>query len=85
MPAKSEFLRLWIFGPFSLTEFIVTRSKGKEFCDWMLSRSCLGRAIVTGELSMPSLLEVISNSVCVCGLSSWYTPMRLGEGLRAKA
>ena len=50
-----------IFGsldPFSMTEFIVTRLKGAEHCDWMMSRSSLRRAIITGELSMPSLIVV---------------------------
>ena len=46
-----------------MTEFIVTRLKGAEHRDWMMSRSSLHRAIITGELSMPSL--VVSNSVGV--------------------
>ena len=47
--------------PFSMTEFIVTRLKGAEHRDWIMSRSSLRRAIITGELSMPSLVEVVSN------------------------
>ena len=47
--------------PFSITEFIVTRLKGAEHRSWMMSRSNLRRAIITGELSMPSLVEVVSN------------------------
>ena len=57
-----------VFGsldPFSLTEFIVTRLKGAEHCDWMMSRSSICRAIITGELSTPSLVEVVSNIVGV--------------------
>ena len=55
-----------VFGcldPFSMTEFIVRRLKGAEHRDWMMSRSSLRRAIITGELSMPSLVEVVSNIV----------------------
>ena len=55
-----------VFGsldPFSMTEFIVTRLKGAEHRDWMMSRTSLRRAIITGELSMPSLVEVVSNIV----------------------
>ena len=51
--------------PFSMTEFFVTRLKGAEYRDWMMSRSSLRRAIITGELSMPSLVEVFSNIVGV--------------------
>ena len=47
--------------PFSMTEFTVTRLKGAEHRDWVMSRSCFRRAIITGELSMPSFVEVISN------------------------
>ena len=57
-----------VFGsldPFSMTEFIVTRLKGAEHRDWMMSRSTHRRAIITGELSMPSLVEVVSNIVGV--------------------
>ena len=45
-----------VFGsldPFSMTEFIVTRLKGAEHRDWMMSRSSLRHAIITGEPSMP--------------------------------
>ena len=49
----------------SMTEVIVTPLKGLEHCDWMSSISGLRRAIITGELSMPSLLEVVSNIVGV--------------------
>ena len=53
-----------VFGsldPFSMSECFVTRLKGAEHRDWMMSRSSLRRAIITGELSMPSLVEVVSN------------------------
>ena len=59
-------------GPFSMTEFFVTRLKGAEHRDWMMSRSGLRRAIITGELSMPSLVEVVSNIVGVWTLIVLY-------------
>ena len=55
-----------VFGsldPFSMTEFIVTRLNGADHRDWMMSRSGLCRAIITGELSMSALPEVVSNIV----------------------
>ena len=58
--------------PFSMTEFIVTRLKGAEHGDWMMTRSSLRRAIITGELSMPSLFEVVSNIVGVWPLIVVY-------------
>ena len=64
-----------VFGsldPFSMTEFIVTRLKGAEHRDWMMSRTSLRRAIITGELSMPSLVEVVSNIVGVWPLIVVY-------------
>ena len=69
---------------FSMTEFIVTHLKGAEHRHWMMSRSSLRRAIITGELSMLSLVEVVSNIVG-CGLSSWCTSKRLIAKLRATA
>ena len=64
-----------VFGsldPFSMTEFIVTRLKGAERRDWMMSRTSLRRAIITGELSMLSLVEVASNIVGVWPLIVVY-------------
>ena len=64
-----------VFGsldPFSMTEFIIRRLKGSEHRDWMMSRSSLRRAIITGELSMPSLVEVVSNTVGVWPLFVVY-------------
>ena len=64
-----------VFGsldPFSITDIIVTRLKGAEHRDWMMSRSSYRRAIITGELSMPSLVEVVSNVVGVCPLIVVY-------------
>ena len=50
-----------VFGtldPFPMTEFIVTRLKGAEHCDSMQSRQSLRRAIETGDLSLPGLVDV---------------------------
>ena len=55
-----------VFGssdPFSMAEIIVKRLKCAENCDWMMSRSSLRRASITGELLMPSLVEVVRNIV----------------------
>ena len=63
-----------VFGsldPLSMTEFIVTRLKGAEHRDWMMSLTSLS-AIITGELSMPSLVEVVSNIVGVWPLIVVY-------------
>ena len=49
--------------PFSMTEIIVTRLKCAEHRDWMMYRSSLRRAIITGELPMPSLVDVVSSIV----------------------
>ena len=64
-----------VFGsldPYLMTDFILTRLKGAELRDWMMSRSSLRRAIITGELSMPSLLKVVSNIVGVWSLIVFY-------------
>ena len=55
----------WSLDLFSMMEFIITRLKGAEHRDWLMSRSGLPRAIISGELSMPSLLEVVRNVVGV--------------------
>ena len=55
-----------VFGaldPFSMTEFIVTRLKGAEHRDSMQSRQSLRMAIETGDLSLPGLLDVVSNII----------------------
>ena len=58
--------------PFSMTELIVTLLKGAEHRDWMMSRSSLRRAIITGELLMPLLVEVVRNIVGVWPLIVVY-------------
>ena len=55
-----------------MTEFIFTRLKGAEHRDWMMSRFSLRRANITGELSMPSNVEVVSNIVGVWALIVVY-------------
>ena len=58
-----------VFGtldPFSVTEFIVTQLKGAEHRDWMQSRQSLRMAIEIGDLSLPGLLDVVSNIIGVC-------------------
>ena len=46
-----------------MTEFIVTRLKGAEHRDWMQSRQFLRRAIETGDLSLPWLVDVVGNII----------------------
>ena len=58
--------------PFSMTEFIVTRLKGTELRDWMQSRQSLRMAIETGDLSLPGLLDVVSNIIGVWPLIVSY-------------
>ena len=58
--------------PFSMTEFIVTRLKGAEHRDWMQSRQSLRKAIETGDLSLPGLVDVVSNIIGVWPLIVFY-------------
>ena len=65
-----------IFGPsdpFSMTEVFVTRLKGAEHRDWMMSRSSLRRLLSSSVTSWD------------CGLSLWSTSRRLVERLTATA
>ena len=55
-----------------MTEFIVTRLKGAEHRDWMQSRQSLRRAIETGDLSLPGLVDVVSNIIGVWPLIVSY-------------
>ena len=64
-----------VFGtldPFLMTEFIVTRLKGAEHRDWMQSSQSLRRAIETGDLSLPGLVDVVSNIIGVWPLIVSY-------------
>ena len=62
---KTAFVVFETLDPFSMTEFIVTRLKGAEHRDWMQSRQFLRRAIETGDLSLPALVDVLSNIIGV--------------------
>ena len=57
---------------FSMTEFIVTRLKGAEHRDWMQSKQPLRRAIETGDLSLPGLIDVVSYKIGVWPLIVSY-------------
>ena len=64
-----------VFGtldPFSMTEFIVTRLQGAEHRDWMQSRPSLRRANETGDLSLPGLVDYVSNIIGVWPLIVSY-------------
>ena len=64
-----------VFGtldPFSMNEFIATRLKGAEYCDWLQSRQSLRRAIETGDLSLRGLVDVVSNIIGVWPLIICY-------------
>ena len=47
----------------AMTEFIVNRLKGAETRDWMSSRPALKKAILTNDLSMPHLVDVVANII----------------------
>ena len=64
-----------VFGtlnPYSMTEFIVNRLKGAESCDWMASRPALKKAIISSNLAMPELVDVVANIVGVWPLIASY-------------
>ena len=45
----------------AMTEFLVNRLKGAETRDWISSRPALRKAILTNDLGMPHLVDVVSN------------------------
>ena len=51
--------------PFPMTEFLVTRLKEADYRDWMQSKQSLCMAIETGDLSLPGLLDIVSNIIGV--------------------
>ena len=64
-----------VFGsldPFSMTEFVINRFKGAETRDWMACRPALRKAIITNDLSMPVLVDVVANIVEVWPLVVSY-------------
>ena len=56
----------------SMTHFIVNRLKGAETRDWMSSRPALKKAILTNDLSMPRLVDVVANIIGVWPLIVSY-------------
>ena len=56
----------------AMTEFVVNRLKGAETRDWMPSRPALKKAILTNDLSMPHLVDVVANIVGVWPLIVSY-------------
>ena len=64
-----------VFGsldPFSMTEFVVNCLKGAESRDWMASRPALRKAIITNDLSLPGLVDVVANIIGVWSLVVSY-------------
>ena len=57
---------------FSITQFIVSRLKRTEDCDRMQSRQSLRMAIETGDLSLPGMVDVVSNIIGVWPLFVFY-------------
>ena len=49
----------------AMTEFIVNRLRCAETRDWMSSRPALKKAILTNDLSMPHLVDVVANIIGV--------------------
>ena len=56
----------------AMTEFIVSRLKAAETRDWMSSRHALKEAILTNDLSMPHLVDVVANIIGVWPLIVSY-------------
>ena len=56
----------------AMTEFNVNRLKGAETRDWMFSRPALRKAILTNDLSMPHLVDVVANIIGVWPLIVFY-------------
>ena len=56
----------------AITEFIVNWLKGAETRDWMSSRPALKKAILTNDLSMPQLVDVVANIIGVWPLIVSY-------------
>ena len=56
----------------AMTEFIVNRLKSAETRDWMSSRPALKKAILTNDLSMPHLVDVVANIIGVWPLIVSY-------------
>ena len=64
-----------VFGsldPFSMTEFVINRLKGAETRDRMASRPAFRKAIITNDVSMPGLVDVVAKFVGVWPLVVSY-------------
>ena len=72
MFAEGLLFRLWIFGSLLYDGVYCHASAGCRASRLDDARSSLRRAIITGELSMPSLVEVVSNIVGVWPLIVVY-------------
>ena len=66
------FVRFWDLGSFLHDGVRRHQAQESRGPDWMISRSSLFRAIFTGEVSMPLLVEVNSNIVGVWPLLVVY-------------
>ena len=56
----------------AMTEFIVNRLKGAETRDWMSAHPALKKALLTNDLSMPHLVDVVVNIIGVWPLMVSY-------------
>ena len=64
-----------VFGsldPLSRSEIVVNRLKSAKTRDWMALRPALCKAIITNDLSMPGLVDVVANTVGVWPLIVSY-------------
>ena len=55
-----------------MTEIVINHLKSAETQDWMASRPALRKAIITNDLSMPGLVDVVANIVVVWPLVVSY-------------
>ena len=55
-----------------MTNFLLTLLTGAENKYWMMSQIALRGAVITGDLSMPELLEVLANIVAIWPLIVSY-------------
>ena len=55
-----------------MTDIIANRLKGAETQDWMSSRPALGKAILTNDLGMPHLVDIVANIIGVWPLIVSY-------------
>ena len=67
---------------FAMTELVVNRLKGAETRDWTSSRTAVKMAILTNDLSMPHLVDVVANTIGIWPLIVSYLkkPGRKDDG-----